>query len=109
MLVSPSSAFQVTLDSGAGALTIVDNDGNDLNATVGLIDFNQVVGSIFSATGRVEQAFGSINRSLYVGTNTAGADAVFANLDSLAHTLTVTVESDTFTAPGPPLGWSLQL
>jgi hypothetical protein len=108
-LASPSSAFQVTLDSGAGALTIVDNDGNDLNAAVGLIDFNQVVGSVFSATGRVEQAFGAINRSLYVGTNTAGADAVFANSDSLAHTFTVTVDSDTFTAPGPPLGWSLQL
>jgi len=103
----PAAAFQVTLDSGAGAVTIVDNDGNDMNATVGVIDFSQIVAGIFAATGRVQQAFGPISRSLYVGTSTAGTDATFDNLDSASHAFVVTVESDPFAAPGPPLGWSV--
>jgi len=107
-VAAPLHAFQVTLDSGAGALTIVDNDVNDANPSVGDIDFTQVVGGIFSASGRVDQAFGPIGRSISVGTHTPGSDGVFANLDTaMPHTFTVTVESDVFTAPGAPLGWSI--
>ncbi len=103
----PLHGFQVTLDAGAGAVTIVDNDGNDANATAGVIDFSQTVAGILAATGRVQQAFGPIGRSLYTGTNTPGSDATFSNLDSASHAFVVTVESDAFAAPGPPLGWSL--
>jgi hypothetical protein len=32
---------------------------------------------------------------------------VFKNLDSAAHAFTVTIDTDAFTAPGPPLGWAI--
>lgn len=100
-------AFQVTLDSGAGALTIVDNDGNDLNGTVGEIGFSQIVGGVFAADARVTQIFGPLNREVTIGTRTLGGDAFFRNLDAVAHTFTVTVDSDTFAAPGAPVGWAI--
>jgi hypothetical protein len=106
-LASPGLAFQVTLDSGAGSLTIVDNDGNDLSGALGEIAFNQTIGGVFAAEGRATQIFGPINREVAIGTRTPGGDAVFGNLDTVAHTFTVTVDSDTFSAPGAPLGWAV--
>ena len=107
LLVSPALAFQVTLDSGAGALTIVDNDANDLNLGLDEIDFSQTVGGIFEADGRVTQAFPPANRQITVEARTPGGDAVFKNLDAAPHAFVVTVDTDTFAAPGAPLGWSI--
>jgi hypothetical protein len=107
LVVPQARAFQVTLDSGAGTLTIVDNDVNDLDPSTNEIDFSQTVGAVFFADGRVTQAFPAINRQITIGTRTAGSDGVFQNLDGAAHTFIVTVDTDTFTPPGAPLGWSV--
>ena len=107
LLAPPARAFQVTLDSGAGTLTIVDNDVNDLDPSTNEIAFSQTVGGVFFADGRVTQAFPAINRQITIGTRTAGSDGVFQNLDGATHTFIVTVDTDTFTAPGAPLGWDL--
>jgi hypothetical protein len=108
LLAPPAFAFQVTLDSGAGSLTIVDNDANDLNPGTGEIDFSQTVGGIFLADGRAVQSSSAIDRQLQLGTRTPGSDAIFRNLDgAAAHTFSVTIDSDAITPPGPPLGWSI--
>jgi hypothetical protein len=107
LLVSPALAFQVTLDSGAGSLTIVDNDVNDLNPGLGEIEFNQTVGGIFQAEARVTQSFPPANRQINLESRTDSGEAVFRNLDAAPHTFVVTVDTDTFTAPGAPLGWSI--
>jgi hypothetical protein len=105
---APLQAFQVTLDSGAGAVTIVDDGPADLNATPGEIDVAQTIGGVFAVDGRFTQVIGSINRAIEIGTRTAGSDGTFTNLDTAAaRSFTITIDSDPFTAPGLPLGWSI--
>src|SRR5262245_37365357 len=77
LLVAPARAFQVTLDSGAGSLTIVDNDANDLNPGLGEIDFSQTVAGIFLADARVTQAFPTANRQITIEARTTGGEAVW--------------------------------
>ncbi len=110
-LVSPAAAsttLQIVLQVDAGTpVTIADgNDGvNDLNAADGVIDFSTTVDGVLQADGRVEQANGPIRRALTLGARTIAGQSVFHNLDAAAHTITVTLDSATFIAPGPPLGW----
>src|SRR5262249_33554933 len=107
LAASAASGFEGTLDAGVGSLTIVDNDGNDLNPASDVIDFSTTVAGIFAADGRVEQFIGPIGRAGTVGTRRAGGDGVFRNLDSAAQAFAVRVESDSFASPGPALGWGL--
>ncbi len=107
LLAAPAMAFQVMLDSGVGSVVILDNDAGDLNPDPGVIDFSTIVGGVFRADGRVNQYSGPPNRSIQIGGRGAGSDGVFANLDAASHIFTVTVETDSFTQTGPPLGWGV--
>lgn len=107
LAVSRASGFEVTLDAGVGSLTILDNDGNDLNPEPDVIDFSATVAGILLADGRVEQFVGPIARGVLIGTRTPGGEGIFRNLDSAAQAFAVRVEGDSFAPPGPALGWVL--
>jgi hypothetical protein len=100
-LAAPARGLDVTLDSGAGSITLVDGDLD------GAIDFNTTVGGVLEARGRVfEQAFA--NTSIISLTTTPPfAEAFFHNASGTDQTFTITVNSSTFFALGPPLGWSV--
>ncbi len=53
----------------------------------------------------MQQETGLFGRALALGAQTVGGASVFHNLDVVGHTVTVTLDSDTFVTPGPPLGW----
>lgn len=105
----PVAALDVVLDSGeSGSLTIVDNDGNDLDPEVGIIDFVQAaVGGVFQAEGRVAEETGVIRRSVTLAAAPPGTEAVLRNVGASTATFTVTIHSSTFTSTGSPLGWTI--
>lgn len=112
-LIRPAAGFDVSFQLDAGTpLAISDNDVNDLNPTLGIIDFDVTatpVDGAFAAKGRLIQDIGTVNRLIEVLPIDADPSAVFRNVDGSSHTLTVTINSSTFAATGPPprLGWSL--
>ena len=100
----PISALDVTLDSGAGSLTIVDNDVNDLDIAVGTVEFDVTVGGKLAARARVREATSFILRGLNVAAISPDTHATFRNVDAAAATFTITVNSSAYAATGPPLG-----
>jgi hypothetical protein len=107
---SAATSLTVTLQVDAGTpVTITDSNdlSTDLNAANGTLDFSTTVDGILQADGRATQENAPITRSLTLSSRTAGRNATFRNLDASAHIFTVTVESDVFSAPGKPLGWSV--
>jgi hypothetical protein len=91
----------VTLDSGAGSVTLTDGDLD------GIIDFNQTVGGILEARGRVFEQL-QANTTIVSITNTPPfAEGVFHNVGGSDATFTITVNSSAFPVLGPPLGWAV--
>jgi hypothetical protein len=104
------TALQVTLQVDAGTpVTITDSNDltNDQNGTDGILEFSTTVDAVVAAGGRVDESDGPIRRTLSLGSSSPSGGSVLHNLDVVGHTVTVTLESATYTAPGAPLGWSV--
>jgi hypothetical protein len=101
---TPSSALDVTLDSGAGSLTIVDNDVNDLDIAVGTVEFDVTVGGKLDARARVREEVSLINRIVNISAISPDTHATFRNVGVAAATFTITVNSSSYASTGPPLG-----
>jgi hypothetical protein len=103
----PGAALDVTLDSGAGSLSITDNDINDLDITVGTVEFDVTVGGKLAARARVREEIGSILRIVNVAAILPDTHATFRNIDTAAATFTITINSSAYLTTGPPLGWTV--
>src|SRR5215470_11438507 len=103
VLSCPRSALslEVTLDSGAGATTLTDDDFD------GTIDFNLIVGGIFAARGRVFEQLQAHTTIVSLTTTPPDPKGVFHNVGMSDATFTVTINSSAFAAIGPPLGWAV--
>jgi hypothetical protein len=104
------TALQITLQVDAGTpVTITDSNDltNDLNAADGTIEFTTTVDGVVAAGGRVDEFDGPIHRTLGIGSSSPSGGSVLHNLGVVGHTVTVTLESATYAAPGSPLGWSV--
>jgi len=99
--VGATHGLDVTLDSGAGSTTLVDNDGD------GIIDFDLTVGGVLLARGRVFEQINAVTRVVSITATPPLPAGVFRNVGGGDATFTVTVNSSTFGAAGPPLGWSV--
>jgi hypothetical protein len=109
---SAATALKVALQVDANSpVTITDSDDpntGDLNPADRVIDFSTTVDGILAVDGQVRQDNEPIFRTLVLASRVTGGNAVFRNLDpNVPHSVTVTVDSDVFTAPGPPLGWKV--
>lgn len=104
MTAVPGAALDVTLDSGAGSLTITDNDINDLDITVGTIEFDVTVGAKLEARARVREDAGLILRAVNIAAILPDTHATFRNVDAAAATFTITVNSSPYASTGPPVG-----
>src|SRR5262249_52832931 len=104
------TALKVALQVDANSPVTITDDPNtgDLNPADRVIDFSTTVDGILAVDGQVRQDNEPIFRTLVVASRVTGGSAVFRNLDpNVPHSVTVTVDSDVFTAPGPPLGWKV--
>lgn len=98
---SSASSFQLTLDSGSGAVTLTDDDLD------GVIDFDTTVGGVFLARGRAFEQVRSDKTIVSLAATPPSAEAVLRNTGAVDATFTITVDSTAFVAIGPPLGWSV--
>jgi hypothetical protein len=99
-----AGALEVTLDAGgAGSVTLGDTDMDHV------IDFDESVGGVFRAKGRVVERIEPITTAVTLTTTPPDAHAVFGKIGigAGAATFTVTVTSSTFPATGSPLGWTV--
>lgn len=101
LVASGSAALDVTLDSGSGSVTLTDDDLD------GIIDFNQTVGGVFEAHGRVLEQINANGTIVSITTIPPFPEGIFHNVGLVDATFTVTVNSSVFPAVGPPLGWSV--
>jgi hypothetical protein len=98
------AALEVTLDAGgAGSVTLGDADMDHV------IDFDETVGGVFRAKGRVLESIGPITTAVTLTTTPPDSHAVFGKIGMGAGTatFTVTVTTSTFPATGSPLGWTV--
>src|SRR5262245_60426912 len=96
----PAAGLDVTLDSGSGSVTLTDDDLD------GIIDFNQTVGGVLDARGRVFEQLNANGTIVSITTTPPFAEGVFHNVGLSDATFTITVNSTAFPAIGPPLGWA---
>lgn len=99
-----AGALEVTLDAGgAGSVTLGDTDADHV------IDFDETVGGVFRARGRVRESIGPITTALTLTTTPPDAHAIFGQIGAGAGpvTFTVTVTSSTFPVIATPLGWTV--
>lgn len=98
----PAFGLEVTLDAGgSGSATFTDTDLD------GMIDFDETVGSVFRAKGRVKENLGPITKSVTIAATPPESEAIFRNLGAGMATFTVTVTTSSFPPTGAPLGWSV--
>ena len=100
---APASALDVTLDAGgSGSVTISDTDMDHI------IDFDETVGGVFHAKGRVRESLGTITNIVTLTSTPPDTEAIFENLGMGSGTaaFTVTVNTSSFAATGLPLGWT---
>ncbi len=110
LLLAPAAvAFDITFDSGSGAITIINDGPGDLNLVdPGVIDFDITgapAGGVFAASGRVFEFSGLIGFSAHLG-GPPGGQGVLQNVGGASAVFTVEINSSPASA-GPPLGWSL--
>jgi hypothetical protein len=102
--VGSAAALQVTLDAGgSGSVTLGDTDLDHV------IDFDETVGGVFRAKGRVLESIGPIATAVTLTTTPPDSHAIFGKIGAGAGTVafTVTVNTSTFPATGSPLGWTV--
>src|SRR5262249_32272611 len=92
----PSVALDVTLDSGAGSQTIVDNDAFDMDITVGTIEFDVTVGGKLAARARVREEVATIVRAVNIAAIPPDTHATFRNVGLAAATFTITVNTSSY-------------
>lgn len=99
-----AAALDVTLDAGgSGSVTLGDTDMDHV------IDFDESVGGVFRAKGRVLEAIGPVNTALTLTATPPDSHAIFGKIGVGAGTatFTVTVNTSIFPATGSPLGWTV--
>lgn len=99
-----AAALTVTLDAGgSGSVTLGDTDMDHV------IDFDETVGGVFRAKGRVLESLGPITTAVTLTTTPPDSHAIFGKLGVGGGTaaFTVTVTTSTFPATGSPLGWTV--
>lgn len=100
----PADALEVTLDSGgSGSVTLTDDDFDNI------IDFDETVGGVFRAKGRVLQSIGPITTVITLTSTPPDSHGIFGKIGVGAGTaaFTVTATSSGFPATGAPLGWTV--
>jgi hypothetical protein len=104
-LCAPAAgALEVTLDSGgSGSVMLSDVDLD------GIIDFDETVGGVFRAKGRVLESIGPITTVVTLTATPPDTDGIFGKIGVGAGTaaFTVSVTTTGFPATGPPLGWTV--
>jgi hypothetical protein len=95
-------ALDVTLDAGgAGSVTLFDTDLDHV------IDFDESVGGVFYAKGRVVESIGPITTMVTLTATPPDAEGIFRNVGMADNvTLTVTINTTSFPATGTPFGWN---
>src|SRR5262249_37434840 len=85
LVARPAVGLDVTLDSGSGSVTLTDDDLD------GVIDFNQIVGGVLDARGRVFEQLNANGTIVSITTTPPLAEAVFHNVGVTDATFTITV------------------
>jgi hypothetical protein len=109
----PRAASGLTLEFAVGTaatLTIVDNDGTDLNTDLGVIDFDLNVSpldGVLAAKGRVFEAMEDIDTLVSITSDPPDTEGTIRNIGGTSASFTITVNSSAFALRGPPLGWAV--